>query len=65
MDPQASGTKKGSFSYSIDGAISMPMGSEFNLNAEWEYFPRYRYGVFNHATQAIGGSILVTEFGQV
>ncbi|KAH7013361.1 concanavalin A-like lectin/glucanase domain-containing protein [Ilyonectria destructans] len=65
MDPQARGTKKGSFSYSIDGVIFMTMGSELNLNAGWKYFPGYRWGIFNHATQALGGSVLVTEFSQV
>ncbi|KAF7548777.1 hypothetical protein G7Z17_g6827 [Cylindrodendrum hubeiense] len=64
MDFQASGTKKGSFSYSADGVTFTPMGSEFNLSSGWEFFPGYRWAIYNYATQALGGSILVTEFSQ-
>ncbi|KAF9872845.1 putative glycosyl hydrolase family 43 [Colletotrichum karsti] len=54
--------KKGSFSYSLDGSTFVKFGSELTLNNEWPFFMGYRYGIFNFATKALGGSVKVESF---
>lgn len=54
--------KKGSFSYSLDGSTFVTFGSQLTLNNEWEFFMGYRYGIFNFATKAFGGSVKVESF---
>ena len=50
------------FSYSTDGVTFTPLGSGFTLNNAWQFFMGYRFGVFNHATQALGGAVTVQRF---
>ncbi|MCA2218713.1 RICIN domain-containing protein [Jidongwangia harbinensis] len=50
------------FSYSTDGVTFTPLGPAFTLNNAWQFFMGYRYGIFNHATQALGGSVTVRRF---
>jgi hypothetical protein len=38
------------------------LGSGFTLKNEWQFFMGYRFGIFNHATQALGGSVAVSRF---
>ncbi|KAK7699490.1 hypothetical protein SLS64_011628 [Diaporthe eres] len=54
--------KKGTFSYSLDGNTFVTFGSQLTLNSEWEFFMGYRYGIFNFATKALGGSVKVESF---
>ena len=35
----------------------MPLGPAFVLNNAWEFFMGYRFGIFNYATQALGGAV--------
>ncbi|HEX6341156.1 glycoside hydrolase 43 family protein [Umezawaea sp.] len=50
------------FSYSTDGVNFTPLGPGFTLNNAWQFFMGYRFGVFNHATQALGGTVTVQRF---
>ncbi|MEJ2859121.1 MULTISPECIES: RICIN domain-containing protein [unclassified Saccharothrix] len=50
------------FSYSTDGVNFTPLGSALTLNNAWQFFMGYRFGIFNHATQALGGSVTVRKF---
>lgn len=34
----------------------------FVLNNQWEFFMGYRFGIFNYATQALGGAVTVRSF---
>ncbi|NUR49206.1 MAG: family 43 glycosylhydrolase [Hamadaea sp.] len=47
------------FAYSTDGVTFQPLGTGFTLNNAWQFFMGYRYGVFNYATQALGGAVTV------
>ncbi|MDQ0374135.1 family 43 glycosylhydrolase [Cellulomonas humilata] len=50
------------FSYSTDGTTFVPLGPTFTLNNAWEFFMGYRFGIFNYATQALGGAVTVRSF---
>lgn len=50
------------FSYSTDGSAFAPLGPAFTLNDSWTFFMGYRFAVFNHATQALGGAVTVKRF---
>ncbi|WP_434443261.1 family 43 glycosylhydrolase [Lentzea sp. E54] len=50
------------FSYSTDGVTFTSLGTGFTLKNEWQFFMGYRFGIFNHATQALGGSVTVQRF---
>jgi beta-xylosidase len=50
------------FSYSTDGSQFKPLGSTLAMNKDWQYFLGYRFGIFNYATQALGGSVKVNSF---
>ncbi|MDX3661583.1 family 43 glycosylhydrolase [Streptomyces sp. ID05-26A] len=50
------------FSYSADGVNFTSLGTGFTLKNEWQFFMGYRFGIFNHATQALGGSVGVQRF---
>lgn len=54
--------KKGSFSYSLDGTTFVTFGSELTLDNSWQFYMGYRYGIFNFATKAIGGSVKIQSF---
>ncbi|GAP91336.1 putative xylosidase glycosyl [Rosellinia necatrix] len=56
--------RTGSFSYSNDGAEYTPLGNSLQLNSDWQYFMGYRWGIFNYATKALGGSVHVSSFTQ-
>ena len=49
-------------SYSMDGRQFVPLGPPFVLNAEWHFFMGYRFGIFNYATQSLGGSVRIASF---
>jgi beta-xylosidase len=50
------------FFYSTDGTTFTPLGNTLNMNKSWEYFLGYRFGLFNYATKALGGSIEIAAF---
>jgi beta-xylosidase len=50
------------FSYSTNGTTFVPLGPAFTLNNSWEFFMGYRFGLFNYATQALGGAVTVRSF---
>ncbi len=51
------------FSYSTDGTTFRSLGPAFTLNNNWQFFMGYRFGLFNYATRALGGSVAVSQFG--
>jgi beta-xylosidase len=50
------------FSYSTDGVTFTPLGPAYTLNNAWQFFMGYRYGIFNYATQSLGGAVTVRRF---
>ena len=52
----------GRFSYSTDGVTFTPLGSGFAMNNAWQFFMGYRFGIFNYATQSLGGAVTVRQF---
>jgi hypothetical protein len=50
------------FSYSTDGSTFRSLGPAFTLNNDWQFFMGYRFGVFDYATQALGGAVTVNQF---
>ncbi|MEQ4305268.1 family 43 glycosylhydrolase [Plantactinospora sp. B6F1] len=50
------------FSYSTDGVTFTSLGPAFTLNNAWQFFMGYRFGIFNYATQALGGAVTVRRF---
>jgi beta-xylosidase len=54
--------RQASFSYSTDGLTFQPLGSGFTLNNAWQFFMGYRFGIFNYATQSLGGTVTVERF---
>ncbi|MBA4866519.1 glycosyl hydrolase 43 family protein [Streptomyces sp. PSKA54] len=51
--------RQATFSYSTDGTTFTPLGPAFTMNERPHFFMGYRFAVFNHATQALGGEVLV------
>lgn len=62
LDAGAVGSKNAVFRYSTDGNTFHQLGNAFNLNSDYYYFMGYRYGIFNYATKALGGSVDVIGF---
>lgn len=56
------GGGRASFSYSTDGSTFEQLGNSLTMNKDWQYFLGYRFGLFNYATKALGGSVTVSEF---
>ncbi|HET7539144.1 MAG TPA: family 43 glycosylhydrolase [Polyangiaceae bacterium] len=54
--------RQGKFSFSTDGTTFTAIGPAYTLNTDWQFFPGYRYGIFNFATAALGGSVTVKSF---
>jgi beta-xylosidase len=50
------------FSYSTDGVTFVPLGNALTLNNAWQFFMGYRFGIFNYATQSVGGAVTVRQF---
>lgn len=64
-DARPTGTKLVTFRYSLDGITYTSLGGGYTLNSGWEIFIGYRWGIFNYATKALGGSVKLLEFNQV
>jgi beta-xylosidase len=62
IDAQASGTHLAEFYYSLDGTAFTQLGGSAELVTGWQYFMGYRFAIFNYATKALGGSVLVKSF---
>ncbi|GGR74275.1 MULTISPECIES: glycoside hydrolase family 43 protein [Streptomyces] len=54
--------RPGTFSYSTDGTTFTRLGPDFTMGNDWRFFMGYRFALFNHATQALGGAVRVTRF---
>jgi beta-xylosidase len=54
--------RQGRFSYSTNGTTFTPLGPAFTMNNAWQFFMGYRFGIFNHATRALGGAVNVQRF---
>ncbi|MEO3755486.1 glycoside hydrolase 43 family protein [Streptomyces sp. B6B3] len=54
--------RPGRFSYSTDGTNFTGLGPDFTMGNDWRFFMGYRYAIFNHATQALGGAVTVERF---
>jgi beta-xylosidase len=54
--------RQSTFWYSTDGSKYTQLGSAFPMTNTWQFFTGYRYGVFNHATKALGGQVTVKSF---
>ncbi|MES2826376.1 MAG: family 43 glycosylhydrolase [Pseudomonadota bacterium] len=50
------------FYYSTNGTQFTQLGGTFTMKREWNYFLGYRFGIFNYATQSLGGSVRVNSF---
>ncbi|MFC0111707.1 RICIN domain-containing protein [Kibdelosporangium aridum] len=61
-DIRPGANRQARFSYSTDGVTFTALGPAFTLNNTWQFFMGYRYGIFNHATQALGGTVTVRRF---
>lgn len=53
-----------SFEYSVDGVTFTPLGTSYTMNTDYSLFVGYRWAIFNFATKALGGSILLSSFTQ-
>jgi beta-xylosidase len=56
------GSHQASFHYSTDGDNFSQIGGAFTMNTNWQFFMGYRYGIFEFATESLGGSIAVKSF---
>jgi beta-xylosidase len=54
--------RQATFSYSTNGTTFTNLGPAFTLNNDWQFFMGYRFGLFNYATSALGGSVAVSQF---
>ncbi|MCO8273896.1 family 43 glycosylhydrolase [Actinoplanes sp. TRM 88003] len=54
--------RQATFSYSTDGVNFTRLGPALTLNNAWQFFPGYRFAMFNYATQALGGAVTVKRF---
>jgi beta-xylosidase len=61
-DIRPTGSKQAQFSYSTDGNTFNNIGGAQTMGTAWQFFMGYRYGIFNFATKALGGKVLVEAF---
>lgn len=57
-----SGGGNARFYYSTNGTQFTQLGGTFTMKREWNYFLGYRFGIFNYATQSLGGSVRINSF---
>lgn len=60
-DLRQSGYEPAILSFSTDNENFTELAT-FDLLRDWPFFLGYRYGVYNYATKALGGSVLVSSF---
>jgi len=56
------GTQQGTFQYSTDGTTFVNLGNAVTIVNDKIFFMGWRYGVFNFATKARGGSVTVRSY---
>lgn len=56
------GGGQATFFYSTDGSKFTQLGTAFTMKKEWQFFLGYRFGIFNFATSALGGSVKIASF---
>ncbi|MDQ0963618.1 beta-xylosidase [Streptomyces sp. B4I13] len=61
-DIRPGAARSATFSHSTDGGAFVRLGPAFSLGNDWRFFMGYRFALFNHATQALGGAIRVLRF---
>lgn len=61
LDARPNGSRDATFLYSLDGEEFTPLGPTYKLYDGWAFFIAYRFGIFNFATTALGGSITVNS----
>lgn len=61
-DIRPSSNSQEHFSYSVDGSSFLPLGEGFVMKSDWTFFMGYRYAIFNHATDGLGGAVSVGSF---
>lgn len=59
------GAKMVAFEYSLDGNVYKQLGGIYKLDDGFQLFMGYRWGIFNYATKALGGSVKLLEFNQI
>ncbi|KAI0967188.1 glycosyl hydrolase family 43 protein [Xylaria arbuscula] len=62
MDVRPDGPHTAIFFYSADGDAWTQLGGAYELYTSYLWFLGYRFGIFNFATAALGGSIKVLSF---
>ncbi|KAF2869644.1 arabinoxylan hydrolase [Massariosphaeria phaeospora] len=65
ITPAFSGTavqRTATFWYSVDGSRFVQLGNAFPMTNSYTFFTGYRFGVFNFATKALGGRVVVKSF---
>ncbi|PSN69321.1 glycosyl hydrolase family 43 protein [Corynespora cassiicola Philippines] len=62
LDARPNGSRDSNYFYSFDGAEFTKLGDSYELYTGWAFFMGYRFGIFNHATTALGGSVKVLSF---
>lgn len=61
-DIRPGAARPGTFSYSTDGIDFIRLGPSFSMGNDWRFFMGYRFALFNHATQALGGAVRFPRF---
>ena len=61
-DIAPAGSHQTQFYYSTDGGSFSQLGDSFSMKTDWQFFLGYRYGIFEFATQDLGGSVDVISF---
>jgi hypothetical protein len=61
-DIRPGAARPGTFSYSTDGTRFTRLGPAFSMGNDWRFFMGYRFALFNHATQALGGAVRIPRF---
>lgn len=56
------GTDQGRFQYSTDGTTFINLGNNVTIENNKVFFMGWRYGVFNFASKARGGSVTLRSF---
>ncbi|KAK6442142.1 hypothetical protein LTR95_001611 [Oleoguttula sp. CCFEE 5521] len=54
--------KLGTFSWSTNGRNFQPLGTPYLMNNTYYFFVGYRFGIFNFATEKLGGSVTARSF---
>jgi beta-xylosidase len=59
----AGGTLQAHFAYSVDGKTFHSFGDTLKMVNDYQFFQAYRFAIFNYATEKLGGSVLLRQFG--